>query len=501
MSQAAAQTYQSTPRVRVQHLPLEFVNDDRRVITLPFLPGGGSSGRVQDLLLRIAALTDEQVEHELAETEKVYAHRHRRIHDTFEEHYHVGITLSGWHNDWSESRRLLAGAYMTMEYAIESAALFNPSMVPHPDQTGLPEGAVRFIMSLRATGEGHVSSIVFRSGVIGANHTICIDPPPTVLSRSRLAPDRRYHKPLFERKLKEIGVSNAATRIVLDALDEQFSLTQLNEAVQNTHDQYADQPNVEQTINTMIWLARSNYRVQLPPESDITEYVMYPMSDDERQGIEDLRLVPFVNDDGSTDFYGTYTAYNGHRILPMMMHTRDFQHLEMHSLNGACATNKGMALFPRKIGGHYVMCSRIDGQNLFISYSDYEYFWEEAERLAAPHRPWELVQLGNCGSPIETPEGWLLLTHGVGPLRTYHIGAMLLDLEDPTKIIGSLAEPLISPAGEDRKGYVPNVVYTCGAMAHRGQLYLPFAVADKTTTIAVIDLADLIDVLIDSPAP
>ncbi len=501
MTQALTQnnTIRCCRDVPVRRLPLQFINDERRVITLPFMPGGGSSGRVHDLLQRIEALSEEQVDRELSGVEASYAGRHRDLRTTFEEHYRAALSLCAFCGDWSQNRRLLAGAYMTMEYAIESAALFNPSIVPHPDQSRLPGGAVRYIMSLRATGEGHVSSIVFRTGVIGDNHTICVDPPPIVVSRSRVVPDRRYLKPVFERKLNEIGVNNPTTRAILESLDDEFTLNQLNEAAQNTHNQFADQPNVEQTVNTMVWLARSNYRVQLPPDSDITEHVIYPMSDDERRGIEDLRLVRFVDDDGAVDYYGTYTAYNGHRIVPMMMHTRDFRCLEMHSLNGACATNKGMALFPRKIGGHFVMCTRIDGENLFISYSDYEYFWETAERLVAPRRPWELVQLGNCGSPIETSEGWLLLTHGVGPMRTYHIGAMLLDRDDPMRVIGALPEPLISPSGKEREGYVPNVVYTCGAMAHHDQLYMPFALADKTTTIAMIDLGHLVNVLMDNP--
>jgi len=499
MQMTATPTLNGTKKVNIKRLPLELVNDEGRVITLPFMPGGGSSGRVQELLQRIDTLTEEQVQSELSSVEQSYSPRHRDLRNTFEEHYRAALALCGWCGDWTRDRQLLAGAYMTMEYAIESAALFNPSIVPHPDQTDIPDGASRFIMSLRATGEGHVSSIVFRTGVIGANHTICIDPPPTVVSRSRVVPDRRYLKPVFERKLSEIGVNNETTQVVLDALDEEFTLTQLNQAVHDTHNEYSDQPDVEQTINTMVWLARSNYRVQLPPESDITEHVIYPMSDDERQGIEDLRLVRFVDDNGEVDYYGTYTAFNGHRIVPMMMHTHDFKCIEMHSLNGACATNKGMALFPRRIGGHYVMCARIDGENLFISYSDYEYFWESAERLAVPRRPWELVQLGNCGSPIETSEGWLLLTHGVGPMRTYHIGAMLLDREDPMRVIGSLPEPLLSPTGEEREGYVPNVVYTCGAMIHHDKLYLPFALADRTTTIAIVDLDDLLNALLDHP--
>ena len=221
------------------------------------------------------------------------------------------------------------------------------------------------------------------------------------------------------------------------------------------------------------------------------------MNDEESRGIEDLRMVRFIEEDGAVSWYGTYTAYNGFRTLPMLMSGGDLRRIEVHSLNGAAALNKGMALFPRRVNGYYCMCSRIDGENLFISYSPSVHFWHKAERLIAPKFPWELMQIGNCGSPIETPEGWLLLTHGVGPMRSYAIGAMLLDLDDPLKVLGHLHQPLLTPVGEEREGYVPNVVYTCGALAHRNLLFLPFAAADKATTMAVVELDKLIDRLLD----
>lgn len=228
--------------------------------------------------------------------------------------------------------------------------------------------------------------------------------------------------------------------------------------------------------------------------------MIFPISEEESKGIEDLRLVRFVDDDGSVTYFGTYTAYNGFRVMPMMISTKDFYQIEVHSLNGACAQDKGMALFPRRIGGHYVMCSRNDGENLFLMVSDYVHFWESATRLTMPKTAWELMQIGNCGSPLETPEGWLLLTHGVGPMRTYCIGAMLLDLDDPQKVIGHLKKPLLTPVGDEREGYVPNVVYSCGAMIHQDKLYLPYALADKSTSIATIDMDELLNRLLDSPS-
>src|SRR5690606_23835778 len=280
---------------------------------------------------------------------------------------------------------------------------------------------------------------------------------------------------------------------------EKFTLAQLNETVEQVRPRYRTRPAERQMLETILWLARSNYHIDRDPQAEISEIVIFPMSESESHGIEDLRLVRFVDEDGSTTYYGTYTAFNGVRTLPMLISTADFRRIEVHSLNGACARNKGMALFPRRVGGHYVMCGRTDGENLFILFSDYVHFWETSERLRYPKLPWELMQIGNCGSPIETSEGWILLTHGVAPMREYSIGAMLLDLEDPLRVIGHLREPLITAEGEEREGYVPNVVYTCGAMVHDEKLYVPYAQADRSTSFAVVELAALVDRLLDSP--
>jgi len=287
---------------------------------------------------------------------------------------------------------------------------------------------------------------------------------------------------------------------VLERVAEIFTLTQLSLAVEQARPDLQHIASAGETLRTILWLAQSNYKVNLTTGTPLSELVIFPMNEDESRGIEDLRMVRFVEDDGRVMYYGTYTAYNGFRTLPMLMSCQDFRRIEIHSLNGSAALNKGMALFPRRIGGNYVMCSRIDGENLFISYSNAVHFWNHAERLIAPKYPWELMQIGNCGSPIETPEGWLLLTHGVGPMRSYAIGAMLLDLHDPLKVIGHLREPLITPVGEEREGYVPNVVYTCGAMVHNNELFIPYAQADKSAGISVVDLDGLINRLLDGGA-
>jgi predicted GH43/DUF377 family glycosyl hydrolase len=479
----------------VRRLPVRFESDVRRVIVRPFVM---SNSRIRALFDRLEGLTEDEVEDLLGQVRGGYGNRHRNLDAAFDEHFVLGSELINWRGDWSAQRRALAGAYMTMEYSIDSAALFNPSIVPHPDQSGLAEGAVRFLMSLRATGEGHVSSIVFRTGVISADLQVQVDPLPTKLHRARVHPDRFYEKNLFRWKLSEMGVAREPVDRLLERLGDRFTLPQITLAVEQVRPQMGDILNAVEALRAALWLAQSNYHIDLSAETQLSELVIFPMNDEESRGIEDLRMVRFIEEDGAVNWYGTYTAYNGFRTLPMLMSSAEFGRVEVHSLNGGAALNKGMALFPRRVNGYYCMCSRIDGESLFISYSPSVHFWHKAERLIAPMFPWELMQIGNCGSPIETPEGWVLLTHGVGPMRSYAIGAMLLDLNDPLKVIGHLRQPLLTPVGEERDGYVPNVVYTCGALAHRNQLFIPFAAADRATSIAVVALDGLVDRLLDS---
>ncbi len=481
----------------VKRLPVHLTSDDRRVIVRPFILG---AHRVRSLFGRIETVAEDSIDGLLRGVEAFYADRHPRLAFTFLEHYESGAAMIGWTGRWSAQRRLLAGAYLTMEYSIDSAALFNPSIVQHPDQSGVEAGGVRFVMSLRATGEGHVSSIVFRTGVITADELVQIDPLPPRLHRSRIAPDRSYLKSLFGRKLKEMGVnSGGAAESVLSQLGDRFTLIDLNREVDSVRNGNNLDGRQQEHLKTILWLAQSNFHIDLAPDATLQELVIFPMSEEQSNGLEDVRLTRFTDDDGSVIYHGTYTAYNGVRTLPMLLHTSDFKRIEFASLNGSAVLNKGMALFPRKINGQYVMCSRIDGENLFISKSEFVHFWESAEKLIAPRHPWELMQIGNCGAPIETDEGWILLTHGVGPMRTYAIGAMLLDLENPQKVIGHLRDPIITPGEGDREGYVPNVVYTCGAMEHQHNLYIPFAMADKSTSFVVVETDDLVDRLLKCP--
>ncbi len=477
--------------LEAQRLPLRLHRDERRVIARMFDVYG--EWRLPRIIEQVNGLSDDCVAHNLTLVLERFQERHRDLRDVFIRHFAQIADYYGWQGELDEARRLLVGSYFTMEYSIEAAALFNPSIVPYPEPARAANGRLPFVMSLRATGEGHISSVVFRTGAITADNQVRLDPPPRFQSSAKRAPDQYYLKSLFKRKLGEMAVNMSVADRLMEPLPQQFTFAELTNAIAQSQGAPYKPANFNETIDNIMWLARSNYQIKMDDDADITDIVLFPQSESESRGIEDLRLVKFKEDDGTSTYYGTYTAYNGYRVLPMLLETSDFKTISIHTLNGACARDKGMALFPRRIDGHYVMCSRIDGRNLYIMYSDYIHFWESAELLATPEYPWELNLIGNCGAPIETSEGWLLLTHGVGPMRRYCIGAMLLDLDEPTRIIGRLTEPIIAPSEEEREGYVPNVVYSCGAIAHNNMLFIPYAMADQSTSMAAIPLDTLLN--------
>ncbi|MFP4381196.1 MAG: glycoside hydrolase family 130 protein [Candidatus Sumerlaeia bacterium] len=484
--------------IRVKQLPIKLDRDIRRVVTLPF--NVSATANVSSIVARVDSLSDELVTEALSLVYEGFSQRHEKMESQLLEHYEMACHITQRHQDDSHERKLLIGAYFTMEYSVEAAALFNPSIVPHPDQSDVPPGGKRFIMSLRAVGEGHISSTVFQTGLVTKAGAIALDPPDSFATRTRIKPDHHYLKSLFSRKLEEMGVNISTAWKILDLLPDEFTLDELENAIAEVKSQGEELPQMDPTTRSMVWLARANYELQLDKHDTISDLILFPRSDNEQRGIEDMRLVHFTEDDGEQIYYGTYTAFDGYNILAMLMETRDFRTINMHTLNGACVQNKGMALFPRKINGHYAMCSRIDGHNLFLMFSDYVHFWESATLLAEPKFPWELRIMGNCGSPLETDEGWLLITHGVGPMRRYCIGAMLLDLDDPFKIRGRLKHPLLEPSEDDREGYVPNVVYSCGSMIHNGKLILPYAVSDTATRMSMVDVDELVRQLIkDGP--
>jgi predicted GH43/DUF377 family glycosyl hydrolase len=467
--------------------------DQSRVLLRPFNPGDPE--RIGRIIARIMSLPEEQIGPLLNEISAEFSQRHDEIRKLFLERFEVIRKLVVMDEEISEQRRLLIGSYFLAEYSLESAALFNPSIIPDPDQTGLAPGALRFVLSLRATGEGHISSITFRSGIIHPDHRIEVSTPAGFLTEPRQIPNPLYEKPQFLKKLFELGLLSEFTDRVIGKLGELFSLEELRAGLQAEaeHSRSSDVTVADQDAARGIWmLARSNYEVQFQPQQSLSERIIFPATPSQRNGVEDARFVCFANDDGTRVYYATFTAFDGRVIMPQLVQTSDFLLFRFITLNGPAAENKGMALFPRKINGLYAMLSRQDNENIYVMFSDSVYFWHERKVLLKPIFPWELVQLGNCGSPIETDAGWLVLSHGVGPMRKYCIGAFLLDRDDPTKVIGRLQEPLLKPNENEREGYVPNVVYTCGALVHNGELIIPYAVADHATGFATVALKDVL---------
>ncbi len=464
-----------------------------RVLFRPFSPS--SEARFSRILGRAMALEEREVESLVEQLTGEFRGRHhhqRLLHfllDRFEQVRKHMLTDT----PVTETRKLLIGAYFTQEYSLESAALFNPSVVWHPSQDNLPDGSRRFIVSRRATGEGHISSLTFRSGTIDKHCNIQLDPSSRLVTAPRVAADPHYEKPLFVRKLFELGAEDSFAENVLGRLGDTFTLRELRRAVAASERQWRSEFRSTPTSARVITaLAESNYEISHEPDIDISERVIFPHSPTEQNGIEDARFVRFVEDDGRVRYLAPYTAYDGRVMLPQLLETSDFLSFKISTLNGREVQNKGMALFPRKVNGHYAMLSRQDNENLFLMYSDAIHFWYEKHLLIKPTFPWEFVQIGNCGSPIETPEGWLVLSHGVGPMRKYSIGAYLLDLEDPSRVIGRSREPLLTPDANEREGYVPNVVYSCGAVVHGDHLLLPYAMSDYASTFCTIPLGPLL---------
>jgi predicted GH43/DUF377 family glycosyl hydrolase len=414
--------------------------DPARVVVRPFRPATEprdlnptDKTRANHIVDRVLALDPDTVAHELAEVLEYFQSRHRNLLEIFEARADEMEEAVADHAVFTREQRLLVGAYFMHEYSFEAAALFNPSLVAHLDQSGAPAGGKRFILSLRAVGEGHVSSLTFRSGTIGPDGTVTVDPTARLASI----------------------------------------------------------PNVK---NRMPGPDGETVELEFTSDEDISERVIFPVTDAQSNGIEDARFVEF-EDEPRKVFYATYTAYNGRAIRSELIETHDFLSFRLSPLRGSAAKNKGMALFPRRIGGRYAMIARQDNENLYLIYSDDLYSWDGGVAILKPRFPWEFVQIGNCGSPIELDEGWLMLTHGVGPVRKYSIGAVLLDKTDPSKVIGRTREPLIRPEPSEREGYVPNVVYTCGAMRHNDKIILPYAISDTFTKFATVEISELLGLM------
>jgi len=496
-----------------------------------------SDERSANIIRKVLAMPEKEVNIAISQLLRGYSRRHRNISKVFEKHFNkmapIFDKIEVNEEDLTVSQKALIGSYFTMEYSIESAAFFNPSMVDHPDQSEIRFDEKRVIISFRATGEGHISSIVFRSGILDKNNNLSIEPVGKMLAEADVIKRNVYEKKTFLKKLNEIQDQGnvAATALIVKPEELQHTENTIPPVVIETHKETHDVTNVisssfildnlsenftygelmkcidvarkkpdvtedqlKITIQ-MMWLASSHYEIHFSIDSAISERVIFPISATEQKGIEDARFVKFTDDNGEITYYATYTAYDGMATMPKLISTKDFYDFKILPINGEIAQNKGMALFPRKINGKYAMLCRIDGVNNYIAYSDSINIWREAKIIQKPMYPWELVQIGNAGSPIETKDGWLVITHAVGSMREYSLGASLYELENPEKEIGRLSSPLMVPNEIEREGYVPNVIYSCGSMVHNNELVIPYAMSDHSSTYATVNLRELIDVL------
>lgn len=472
--------------------------DPARVVSALFLPGqeleAFGTSRSAVVLDRVLGLPEEDVVAELRALHEAFDHRHRHLAATWEANFALMRHRLEDAAALSIDRQRLIGAYFTTEFAIEGAALFNPSMAPHPDQTGLPPGATRFVMTLRAVGEGHVSSVELRTGIVDASDTVVFDEPPTVAVRPVVVPVT-YSRDAFAHELNGLAGDQANADFVLAALPQAFDRRDLDLALGELRHQRLTRGAAARTLERFDWLASCSYRVVFPADSTVSERVLMPRSPSETHGMEDVRLVRFVADDDAVEYLGTYTAYDGRGVSINLLRTDDFGTVSVMPLTGPGAKDKGLALFPRRVGGRYLAMSRADRESNGVAASDDLLHWEAPVRVQAPTQVWEMIQLGNCGSPIETERGWLVITHGVGAMRRYCIGALLLDLDDPTIVRGQLRRPLLTPADDERSGYVPNVVYSCGSMLHGRTVVLPYGASDSSLRIALVDLDPLLDAL------
>jgi predicted GH43/DUF377 family glycosyl hydrolase len=482
----------------VRRSPVRMSADPSRVVTRLFVPGqegfDQQESRSSAVVRRVLALSEADALEALHDVAARFEGRHHGLFDTFDRHADELIERLDPQSTLSPTRRHLLGAAFTSEYAIEAAALCNPSLVAHPDQSQVAVDQVRFVMSVRGIGEGHRSSIGFRTGLVDRDGGIHFDPPPAFATTGRHE-EATLTASAFRGELRRLRGGGDDADYVLNRLGMRFTAAELEERLTLLERQLATRKQAKRIIALIRKIAERTYAVRFERDSPISERVLLPAMAAESNGMEDARFVRFTEDDGQVTYYATYTAYNGTDIGQQLLETVDFTEFTSSPLVGASAANKGLALFPRRINGRYVALSRSDRESNSVAFSDDLRHWRDSTPCQVPVRPWEILQLGNCGSPIETEAGWLVLTHGVGPMRTYNIGVILLDLSDPTRIIGQLNEPLLSPVTSEQNGYVPNVVYSCGAFSYEGTLVIPYGISDAAIGVATVPLHDLLSAL------
>ncbi len=484
-------------RLPIERKPVHVYPDSKRVIARFFFNG---NDRAKDVIQKVMGISEEITYGIISPLLQEYSKRHRNITKILTRHGEklkpLFEELNINYDSISLYRRLLIGSYFTLEYSIESAAFFNPSIVEDPDQNELKDGEKRMIISFRAVGEGHISSITFRRALVDKDNNITITPAGDYIDEAEVVRNTIYNKKLFFDKAVATRINIAILKEVESKLDEHFEYSNLHQVIIDSEKLDEDQVR-KMEYDKILWLADSYYEITFSLDTDISDRVIFPVSEYERRGIEDARFTNFFNEDGVSTYYATYTAYDGSIIMPKLLQTNDFLNFKMMPLFGDGAQNKNLALFPRKINGKYAMLSRIDGVNNYVMYSDTINTWENPVMIQSPKFSWEFIHIGNCGSPIETEHGWIVITHGVGPMRRYVLSASLLKLDDPTVEIGRLNEPLLIPNSDEREGYVPNVIYSCGSIIHNNKLIIPYGVSDSFTSFAQVDLDDFIAKLKD----
>lgn len=485
----------------VQRHALTMQPDWRRVVIKLFVPGEDAQlaqNRASSLIERILQLDENEIGRLLDDVLEKFSGRHHDILATFQHHYDVVHHRVPAEVELSPNARSLIGAYFSHEFAVEAAALCNPSMVPHPDQGGLEPGELRVAISLRQIGEGHISSIGFCSAVLGPHDDIRMEDRagPLVIGERIGA---KHQRDLLAAGLAELEIDNELTCSVLGSLPERYSDEEFEDVLGHLPGELLARPTTGETLALLRDITATDYAVTFPASVPLHQRVLWPAAPAESNGMEDARFVQVAEPDGRMAYLATYTAYDGRQIGGRMLQSRDLRHFEVTALRGPAARNKGMALFPRKVNGRRLALCRSDGETLGLSECDASNRWQEAVPLLVPHRGWDLIQVGNCGSPVETPAGWLVLTHGVGPMRRYAIGAMLLDLDHPERVIADLPHGLLEPDDSEREGYVPNVVYSCGGVVHDGRLWLPYGASDVQVGFASMPLDRLLDAMVVVP--
>ncbi|MGI9197194.1 MAG: glycoside hydrolase family 130 protein [Candidatus Nanopelagicales bacterium] len=478
----------------VQRTEINLVGNPNRVLCRLFIPGEEElirgTSRARELIARVACLSDEQVSVAVKETMRKFSTRHPDFEQQLNMHF---LAVSGLIDDPASiapERRRLLGALLTQEYAFESTAYFNPSIVPHPDQTGVPRGYLRFVMSVRSVGEGHMSTLIFRTGMIGPDASIVVD-PASVFATTRATRYTVLRNRLVLKSAADAGIDTADLEFILGMLPDKFTPEELKSTLSQLAISSGLLPDHDALHHHLAELASGSYEVDFPEDTALSERVLWPTASDERRGLEDARFVLFTEEDGSTHYRATYTGFDGTGVVSRLLETDDFRTFSSMPLTGKAVMNKGVAFFPRKVQGRYCALSRWDRESNSIAFSDDGYHWNEGETFHSACETWELIHVGNCGSPIETREGWLVLTHGAGPMREYAIGAMLLDRDDPSVVLAAYPGALLSPTEEERDGYVPNVVYSCGSLIHHETLVIPYGISDCRTSFATVDLHGL----------